>query len=93
MSFRSTRVGPFQDNRFDVHGELTIRDVTRPVVFQVVDKGELPPVDGNRRRAFGATLALSREEFNLKFPAIQELFGLLVGDRVEALLDIHLVED
>jgi len=93
MSFRSTRVGPFDGNRFDVHGELTIRDVTRPVVFEVVDKGELPPVDGSRHRAFEATLALSREEFNLKFPPIQELLGLLVGDRVEALLDIHLVED
>lgn len=93
MSFRSTKIGPFEGDRFDVHGELTIRDVTRPVVFEVVDKGDLPAVDGRRRHAFDATLVLSREEFNLKFPPIQEMFGLLVGDRVEALLDIHVVED
>ena len=93
ISFRSTRVGPFQDNRFDVHGELTIRDVTRPVVFHIVDKGELPAVDGRRRHAFSATLVLSREDFDLKFPPIQEMFGLLVGDRVEALLDMRFVED
>ena len=93
MSFRSTRVGPFQGNRFDVHGELTIRDVTRPVVFHVVDKGEQPAVDGRRHHAFDATVSLSREEFDLKFPPIQELFGLLVGDRIEVSLDIHVVEE
>lgn len=93
MSFRSTRVGPFQGNRFDVHGDLTIRNVTRPVVFSVVDKGELPAVDGRRHRAFDANLVINRKDFGLEWNPIQEMFGLLVSDRVEGLLDIHVVEE
>ena len=94
MHFRSTEIGPFEgDDRFKVHGDLTIRDVTRPVVFHVEDKGELPPVAGRRRRAFEASLVLNRKDYDLKWPLLQELGGLLVEDRVEGVLDIHLLEE
>jgi polyisoprenoid-binding protein YceI len=93
ISFRSTRVGPFDGNRFQVHGDLTIRDTTRPVVFDVVDKGEMSAVGGRRRHAFDATLVLNRKDFDLKWNPLMELGGLLVADKIDGVLEIVLLEE
>jgi polyisoprenoid-binding protein YceI len=93
MSFRSTEVGPFTGSDFEVCGNLTIKDVTRPVVFQVVNRGEQPAADGKRRWRFDARLPLSRKQFNLKFNRIMELGGLLVADGIQGILQIEFVEE
>jgi polyisoprenoid-binding protein YceI len=93
MTFRSTRIGPFEGNRFAVYGELTIRHVTREEVFQVVDKGELPPRAGRRRRAFEAEFTLNRKNYDLKWNPLLEFAGLLVGDQVEGLAEIQVVQE
>jgi polyisoprenoid-binding protein YceI len=93
MSFRSTEVGPFVGKNFEVCGNLTIKDVTRPVVFQVVNRDEQPATDGKRRWSFGARLPLSRKEFGLKFNPIMELGNLLVADEIQGILEIEFVEE
>ena len=35
ITFRSTRVEAHESGRWDVHGELTVRDVTKPVILAV----------------------------------------------------------
>jgi polyisoprenoid-binding protein YceI len=93
MTFRSTRIGPFEGNRFPVYGELTIRDVTREEVFEVIDRGELPPAGGRRRWAFEARIALNRKDYGLKWNPLLELGGLLVGDEVKGLAEIQVVQE
>ncbi len=93
MTFRSTRIGAFEGNRFPVHGELTIRDVTREEVFEVIDKGELPAEGDRRRWAFEATIALNRKDYGLKWNPLLELGGLLVGDEVQGLAEIQVVQE
>jgi polyisoprenoid-binding protein YceI len=93
MRFHSTEVGPFVGRDFEVCGNLTIKDVTRPVVFQVVNHGEQPAENGQRRWRFDARLPLSREEFNLKFNPILELGGLFVADKIQGILEIEFVEE
>ncbi len=93
MSFRSTRIGPFEGNKFQVFGDLTIRDVTRPVVFDVVDKGELKGTSGRRRHAFDASVKVSREDFGLHWNPLMELGGVFVADEVKAILEIQFVEE
>jgi polyisoprenoid-binding protein YceI len=93
MTFRSTRIGPFEGNRFPVYGELTIRDVTRDETFQVIDKGELPPEGSRRRWAFEASITLNRKDYGLKWNPLLELGGLLVGDEVTGLAEIQVVRE
>ncbi|MFN2290460.1 MAG: YceI family protein [Anaerolineae bacterium] len=92
MTFRSTRIGPFQDGRFDVEGDLTIKDITKAVVFHAVDKGELKGPDGKRRWAFEATITIDRKEFDIKWMPLMELGGLFVADEIQGLLKIEVVE-
>ena len=93
ITFRSTRIGPFEGNRFPVYGELTIRDVTREEVFEVIDKGELLPEGGRRRWAFEAKIALNRKAYGLKWNPVMEFGGLLVGDEVRGLAEIQVVQE
>jgi polyisoprenoid-binding protein YceI len=93
MTFRSTRIGPFEGNRFPVYGELTIRDVTREELFEVIDKGELPATGEQRRWAFEARIALNRKDYGLKWNPLLEAGGLLVGDEIEGLAEIQVVQE
>lgn len=93
MTFRSTHIGPFEGNRFPVYGELTIRDVTQEERFDVVDKGELPAEGGQRRWAFEARITLNRKDYGLRWNPLLEAGGLLVGDVVEGLAEIQVVQE
>ena len=93
MSFRSTRIGSLEGDDFKVYGELTIRDVTREVVFDVVNKGEMQGAEGKRRWAFSASIALNRKDFGLKFNPLMELGGLFVEDAVAGAAEIQVVEE
>jgi polyisoprenoid-binding protein YceI len=93
MSFSSTEVGPFVGKDFDVCGNLTIKGVTRPVVFKVVNRDEQPATNGKRRWLFDARIMISRKQFGLKFNPIMELGGLLVADEIQGILTIEFAED
>jgi len=93
MTFRSTRIGPMNGNNFKVYGDLTIKDVTRAVVFDVVNKGEQPATQGKRRWAFEATTDLRRKDFGLHWNPLMEFAGLLVGNDVKGIFNIQFVED
>jgi polyisoprenoid-binding protein YceI len=93
MRFRSTRIEALPGDNFEVHGELTARDVTREVVFDVVNRGELPAIDGRRRWAFGASIVLNRKDFDLAWHPLIETGGVAVGDEVKGTLEIEFVEE
>ncbi len=91
LSFRSTRVEKLADDRVRVVGELTIRDVTREIAFDVESGGRAKDPWGNERVGFVATATLDRKDFGLKWNQALEAGGVLVGDRVDIELDVQAV--
>jgi polyisoprenoid-binding protein YceI len=89
LRFRSTRVEKVGDDRYRVAGELTIRDVTRPVSLDVEYGGRAKDPWGNERVGFVAKASLDRKDFGLGWNQVLEAGGVLVGDRVELELDIQ----
>jgi polyisoprenoid-binding protein YceI len=79
LVFRSTRV---ELDR--IEGDLTIGEVTQPVVLDVEFGGLAEfPVDGSTHAGFEATTEIRRKDFGI------EVFGL--GDVVKVELDLQLV--
>jgi polyisoprenoid-binding protein YceI len=74
-----------------VHGELTIRDVTRPVELDTEFEGEVDDPWGNRRAALTARTQISREEFGVKWNQALETGGFVVGDSVKITLHIEAI--
>jgi len=93
ISFRSTRIGPFEGNRFQVFGDLTIKDITRPVVFDIVNKGEVQAGEGERRWAFGATIVVNRKDFDIKWNPLMEVGGMFVNDEIKGELEMLMVQE
>jgi polyisoprenoid-binding protein YceI len=91
ITFQSTRVERVSDKRYKVHGELTIRDVTRPVELDTEFEGEVDDPWGNRRAALTARTQISREEFGVKWNQALETGGFVVGDSVKITLHIEAI--
>ena len=77
--FISTQVEPVSDDEAIVHGELTLRGVTRPVALQVrmnaLKRHPMPPF--RRTAGFSATARLSRADFGI------DAWPSMIGDAVE----------
>jgi polyisoprenoid-binding protein YceI len=93
LSFKSTRVSLVRDGELAVEGDLTIRGITRKVVFTV--EGPTPPAKdpwGNTRVAVSATTKINRKDFGLTWNTALETGGILVGDEVTITLDVQFVK-
>ena len=71
-------------------GELTIRDVARPVELTVEALGTIADPWGNEKAAFSATTEIDREEFGVTWNAALEAGGVLVGNTVRIEIDVQL---
>jgi polyisoprenoid-binding protein YceI len=91
MSFRSTKIEAKGDNEFRVHGDLTIRGVTRPIAWNVeaAELGNDPW--GNPRWGFSAETKLNRKDFGLNWNVALETGGWLVSDEIKILAEIQVV--
>jgi polyisoprenoid-binding protein YceI len=74
-----------------VYGDLTIRDVTREVVLDTEFDGRTVGLYGKEVAAFTATTELNRKDFGLRWNALLETGGAVVGDRVKVTLHIEAV--
>lgn len=92
LQFESTKVEKADGDRYRVHGNLTIRDVTREVVLDAEYGGQAKDPWGNQRVAFTATTSLDRSAFGLEWNQVLETGGVLVGDRVTIEIEVQAVK-
>jgi polyisoprenoid-binding protein YceI len=79
ITFRSTAVRALPDATWEVVGDLTVHDATRPVSLQVdFDGADISPI-GDERIGFSAATDVNREDFGLTWNMALETGGLLVG--------------
>jgi polyisoprenoid-binding protein YceI len=82
ITFRSTRVEPIDERHARVHGELTVRGVTAPVVLDVHRNGlRRHPLTLRRTVGFSATAELDRRVFGLDDSP--SMIGTTVRVRIE----------
>ncbi|HEY3381734.1 MAG TPA: YceI family protein [Vicinamibacterales bacterium] len=92
LTFKSTKIEPAGPGKLRMAGNLTIRGVTKPVVFAV--EGPTPPVKdpmGVQRVGASASTTINRKDFGVSFNAALETGGVVVGDEVAITVDIELV--
>ena len=92
MTFKSTGVSDIQGSTFKLHGDLTIRDTTKPVVLTAEFLGTATDPWGGQRVAFEAEGTFNRKDFGLNWNQVLEAGGLLVGEDVKLSLDIQAVK-
>lgn len=91
IDFVSTRVVRTGDDTGDLHGDLTIRGVTRPIVLKADFGGIVPNMQGGQRGAFSASAKINREDFGLTWNVALEQGGVLVSKDIKIEIDIAVV--
>lgn len=91
ITFRSTKVEAGTSGTWAVTGDLTVRDVTRPVTLQVDFDGANASPFGDERIAFSAATEVDREDWGLTWNLTLETGGVLVGRKVRIELNVQAV--
>ncbi len=90
LTFESTAVRATGED-YEVDGNLTVRDVTRPVTLQLEFTGAQDAFGGTRA-GFEAVTKIGRKDFGLTWNAALEGGGWVVGDNVTIELEIEAVK-
>ncbi len=91
LSFKSTKVEG-SGNDWKVTGDLTIKDVTKPVTLNVEWSGTMKDPYGNTKAGLNLSGKIDRKEFGLNWNAALEAGGVLVSDEVRILAEVQLAK-
>lgn len=92
LKFVSTKLEKKDDENFVLHGNLTIRDVTKPVKLNVELGGVGKDPWGNEKAGFTITGKINRTDFNLNWNATLETGGVLVSEEVRLQAEVQLIK-
>jgi polyisoprenoid-binding protein YceI len=93
MVFDSTKIEKHGADGLVISGNLTIKNVTRPVVLNVAGlTGEVKDPWGGTRRGATATAKINRKDFGLTWNKGLETGGVVVGDEVTLELEVELAK-
>lgn len=91
IRFETTRLEGDKDS-FRLTGDLTIRDVTRPVTLDVEYGGRTRDPWGGERVGFSATGKIDRREFGLVWNQAMETGGVLVGNDIKINIEVQAIK-
>ena len=83
LTFKGTGIKQLDDSTYELAGDLTIRDVTKPVTLKVDYAGTVKDPWGGERAGFSAHTTINRKDFGLTWNMMLEAGGIVVGDKIE----------
>ncbi len=89
----------FSGNKFEqdadeylLHGDLTIKGITKPILLHVDFGGIVVDPYGQTKAGFTVTGKISRKEFGLTWDAVTEAGQIVVSDEIRINCDIQLIK-
>ena len=92
ITFRSTQVELGRDGTAKLTGDLTVKDVTRPVTLEVEFDGAQADPWGGQRLGFSAHTEIDREDWGLTWNVALETGGVLVGKKIRLEFNVEAVK-
>jgi polyisoprenoid-binding protein YceI len=91
IKFRSTKIEG-DSEAFKLTGELTIRDVTRPITLDVTFEGQTKDPWGGERAGFSAKGKIDRRDFGLTWNQVLEAGGVAVSNEIKINVEVEAVK-
>lgn len=89
MTFVATDIKKTDDDEYKLTGDFTIKDVTKPVTFDVEYNGKGKNPWGVEVVAFEGAAKINRKDFGLTWNAALESGGVLVSDEIKLFVEIE----
>jgi polyisoprenoid-binding protein YceI len=90
--FDSTQIEMLDEKHAKIHGDLTLRDTTRPVVLDVAYGGQYQSPWGAIVAGFSAKTKINRKDWGLTWNVALEAGGWLVGDDITIQIEAELTK-
>lgn len=91
MKFKMTGYEPYGADGGKMMGDLTIRGVTKPVVFEAEIHGVIDDPWGNERVGFTLDGRINRTDWGLNWNDTLETGGVLVGEKVRITVEAQVL--
>ncbi len=92
ITFRSTSAEEVGGDTYRLHGDLSIKGVTRPIALDLEFTGAATDPYGLNRAGFEGGTTVDRTDWGLTYNAALETGGVLIGEKVKLTLDISAVK-
>ncbi|WP_353827066.1 YceI family protein [Agromyces sp. SYSU T0242] len=92
ITFRSTRIEEVGEHALVVSGDLTIRDVTKPITIPIEFTGAQVDAFGATRAGFQGTRRIDRREFGLEWNMALDSGGWLVSEKITLEFEISAIK-
>src|SRR5437016_2714031 len=89
LTFTSTALRPAGGTSFELDGDLTIKDITRPVILSGEFLGWGPDMQGKPMLAASARTMIDREDWGMTWNMAVETGGFLVGKKVDLEIEVE----
>jgi polyisoprenoid-binding protein YceI len=91
LTFVSTSVKDSGSDKLSVEGNLTIKDVTKPITIEFEYTGTATDPFGNARFGFEGASEINRKDFGLTWNAALETGGILVSENIKLEFEISTI--
>jgi polyisoprenoid-binding protein YceI len=92
IRFESTRIEEVEDNAYMVSGDLTIRDITKPVTIPIELVGVQTDAQGALRAGFEGSRRINRRDVGLEWHMPLDAGGVLVSEKISLEFEISAVK-
>jgi len=92
ITFASTAVDKVDDETYKVTGDLTIKDVTKPVTIEFEYAGTAVDPFGNTRLGLEGSLVVNRKDWGVNWNAALEAGGVLVSEKVTLEFEVSAIK-
>jgi polyisoprenoid-binding protein YceI len=89
ITFHSTGVRPTGGNAFELDGDLTVKDVTRPVTLKGEYLGTSTGMNGEPIFGASAKTTVDREDWDMTWNMVVEAGNVLVGKTVDLEIEVE----
>lgn len=90
MSFVGKSMKPLGGNKYQLTGDLTMRDITKTVEFDVTYGGKIQTDQGGYKSGFKARTTIDRTQFGVNFTGNLKVGGVTVGNNVDIVVNLEM---
>ena len=92
IRFTSNKIQKIDEENYNLFGELTIKETTRPVKLALEYGGISRDPYGNLKAGFSVLGKINRHDFGVTYNAVLETGGVALGEELKILGEVQLVK-
>jgi len=89
ISFKKTSFTKSGEDEYKLAGDLTVKDVTKPVTLDVEFGGSADDFYGNTKAGFEISGKINRKDFGLTWDGVTEAGSIVVGEDIKLLINVQ----